>query len=63
MERLNDKVMDVTELTDADLDHVVGGLNFWKAIFIGGTSSNPGGTGTDNGPTGTNAQAWVISVS
>ena len=63
MKRLNDKVMDGTELKDADLDRVAGGLNFWKAIFIGGTSSNPGGTGTDNGPTGTNAQAWVISVS
>jgi hypothetical protein len=63
MNRFNAKAMDATELTGEDLDRVAGGLNFWKAIFIGGTSSAPGGTGTDSGPTGTNAQAWVISVS
>jgi hypothetical protein len=63
MNHLNDVALAATELTGEDLDRVAGGLNFWKAIFIAGTSSAPGGTGTDPGPTGTNAQAWVISVS
>jgi hypothetical protein len=65
MERLNERAMDVTELTDADLDRVAGGglLHVVRVIFIPGTSSAPGGTGTDNGPTGTNGQAWVTSVS
>jgi bacteriocin-like protein len=58
-----EKAIGTTELTDEELDRVSGGLNFWKAIFIGGTSSAPGGTGTDSGPTATNAQAWVVSVS
>ena len=51
------------ELNDEELSKAAGGLHFWKAIFIGGTSANPGGTGTDTGPTQTNAQAWVVSVS
>jgi hypothetical protein len=51
------------ELNDEELSKAAGGLHFWKAIFIGGTSANPGGTGTDTGPTKTNAQAWVVSVS
>jgi hypothetical protein len=51
------------ELNDEELSKVAGGLHFWKAIFISGTSANPGGTGTDTGPTKTNAQAWVVSVS
>jgi hypothetical protein len=51
------------ELTDAEMECVSGSLQFWKAIFIGGTSSNAGGTGTDSGPTATNAQAWVVSHS
>jgi len=60
---MSDTTMRPAELTDADLERASGGLQFWKAIFIGGTSSNPGGTGTDSGPTATNAQAWVVSHS
>jgi hypothetical protein len=54
-----------TELSNELLDCATGGgaLRFWKAIFIGGTSSAPGGTGTDSEPTKTNAQGWVVSVS
>lgn len=65
MERLNDKVMDVTELTDADLDRVAGGgaLHVIRVFILGGTSSAPGGTSTDNGPTATNPQIWVTSAS
>jgi hypothetical protein len=64
MDRLNDRAMDVTELTDADLDRVAGGLMHVIRVFVlGGTSSAPGGTGTDNGPTGTNPQIWVTSAS
>lgn len=65
MERLNDKAMDVTDLTDADLDRVVGGglLHVIRVFVLGGTSSAPGGTGTDNGPTGTNPQIWVTWAS
>jgi hypothetical protein len=64
MDRLNDRAMDVSELTDADLDRVAGGFMHVIRVFIlGGTSSAPGGTGTDNGPTGTNPQIWVTSAS
>jgi hypothetical protein len=54
----------LTELTDELLDCATGGgaLRFFKAIFIGGTSSAPGGTGTDSGATATNAQGWVIRI-
>jgi hypothetical protein len=65
MDRLNDKAMDVTELTDADLDRVAGGglMHVIRVFILAGTSSAPGGTGTDNGPTGTNPQIWVTSAS
>jgi len=62
MERANSNAIS-TELSDELLDCATGGGHFWKAIFFGGTSSAPGGTGTDSGPTKTNAQAWVVSVS
>jgi bacteriocin-like protein len=60
MERDYQKI-EAIELTDEELEAVNGGLNFFMAIFIPGTSSAPGGTGTNNGPTGTNGQGWVIT--
>jgi hypothetical protein len=55
------KVASTDELKDSELEHVTGGgFQFFRAIFIGGTSSAPGGTGT-SGSTGTNAQGWVVS--
>ena len=65
MERLNDRAMAVTELTDADLDRVAGGglLHVIRVIVIGGTSGAPGGTATDSGPTATNPQIWVTYAS
>jgi hypothetical protein len=64
MERANSNETS-TELSDELLDYATGGgvPHFFKAIFIGGTSSAPGGTGTDSEPTKTIAQAWVVSVS
>ena len=64
MERVNEKAMDVTELTNEQLDHVAAGGLFHvvTVIVYPGTSSAPNGTGTDSGPTATNGQIWVVST-
>jgi bacteriocin-like protein len=60
MQRLNEKAIAMTELTDEDLDHVVGGTKvLTTATVIPGTIES----GAETDPNiGTHTQLWVTTT-
>jgi bacteriocin-like protein len=63
MERIK-QAIDVTELSDEDLENVTGGglLNFIKQIVVMGTGKDGTGTETDSN-IATHTQSWRVSAS